>query len=391
MVSERKKWLMFFFVALAPTICLLARGVVWGADSFAFMSVACGKPFGGMIGHPFFAQFVPMFQCNFYLIVGVMFVFYFVGLLGLWVFGNRVLKSEGYLLPFVVGSLSPLFFFEAIRFENQLFGFSLALVGLGLFTLYLSVNNRLVREFNLFLCVIAYIIACLCWLPSIILAIPCLLLLGFSDRIKQTIVLVVGLLGLFIYKESILFSFTQLFTNQSLVAEEIPLIGIIFVLHIVHLYKYVPKNFYWWNILLIGIGIVKSKYMFLSIPFLAMGVIRKDKEQGLIVRGNRIPLIPVCLYLLIGFCLMGMNMFPTLGDVSEVDYIISRAEANEIPIYNDWGEGWLFEWRGYNTPYKVSIPQPDWNKLETPFYAYTKFPEDLPVCERLTKYTYFCQ
>jgi len=251
---------------------------------------------------------------------------------------------------------------------------------------------RLISEWNLFLCVIAYIISALFWLPSILIAIPCLLMVIKSNVWRNMLLCSLVLIGIKIYGAYVLFSFTQLLTNPSLVAEEIPFIGIVFILHIVHLYKFVPKRFYWWNILLIVIGICKSKYMFLSIPFLALGVIRKDQEQGLVVRGNRIPLIPTCVFLLIGFCFMGYVMFPTQSDIREIDYVISRANSNEIPLYNDWGEGWLFEWRGYSTQYKKFIPQPDFLNLERPFYAYTKFPEDLNgTCEQLTKFTYFCQ
>ena len=146
MVTKLQEKLLVLLVIIAPALTLLSRGVVWGADSFAFMSVACGKPFVNDIGHPVFAQLVPLFNCNFVLIVGVMTFFYGIGLLGLWVFGNRVLKKNGFMLPFVVGSLTPLFFLEALRFENQLFGFSLAFVGLGLFTIYLELRDLYVDE-----------------------------------------------------------------------------------------------------------------------------------------------------------------------------------------------------------------------------------------------------
>jgi len=91
MIKFWQQFVLIFLAALAPFIGLLLRGVVWGADSFAFLAVACGQQqYVASLSSPgWFTSLLPFFSCNIFLIGLVMFVLYFFALLGLWVFGKK--------------------------------------------------------------------------------------------------------------------------------------------------------------------------------------------------------------------------------------------------------------------------------------------------------------
>lgn len=142
--SFKQQVLLVLGVAMLPFISLLLRGQVWGADSFAFLSVACGNvQHVDKLGHLFFAQFVPLFGCNLLFIFFIMFLFYFLALLGIWVFAKTIFVGEwfskwddkAFLLPVCVGTITPLFFVEGLRFENDFFGWTLSFMGLGLISI----------------------------------------------------------------------------------------------------------------------------------------------------------------------------------------------------------------------------------------------------------------
>lgn len=389
MFFQVKQFLMVFFVALAPTIALLLRGVLWGADSFAFLSVSCGNPGIEKLGHPFFAQFVPLFNCNFYLIITVMFFFYFFSLISLWFFGNYLFKEKGYLLPIVVGSISPLFFIEALRFENQLFGVTLSLIALALFTLYLSHHKSLKGLFCVFLAIIMALFSVLSWFPSLFILAIAFFLLEIKQEHKQTIFLI-GLIFFLIFFGKYFFwnSISQLFLfPNDLVSENMPFVGLVFILHIISFYKYVDKKFFAYSLFLIFLGLINLKYVFLASILLGVGLVNKEISGGIQTKQGRIPLLPIAFLCLIGLTITSLYLFPTQSDVKEIDFAIQFAKDNNIVLVNDWGVGWLIESRGYQTKYKISRPNPDFNKIDKPFVAYTKKSLD---CEQLTEKVFNC-
>ena len=74
-----KNWLLFFLVGFAPGIALLLRGLVWGADSFAFWGVSCGlDKYALKLASPsWFVWFIQeIINCNFFVLVFFMIVFY---------------------------------------------------------------------------------------------------------------------------------------------------------------------------------------------------------------------------------------------------------------------------------------------------------------------------
>lgn len=152
-----------------------------------------------------------------------------------------------------------------------------------------------------------------------------------------------------------------------------------------------PLTFY--GILLLLLGVLKSKYMFLAVPLLLMGLMAKEDQKPLAFKREifgvkEIPVMFVCLMLGVGWFFMGLNMYPTQSDLEEMKSAIKLSKDNNVILYNDWGDGWILVSLGYNTEYKSSYPNPDWNKLQRPFIAWSK--TEILDCNKVTKKIQYC-
>jgi len=121
---------------------------------------------------------------------------------------------------------------------------------------------------------------------------------------------------------------------------------------------------------------------------LMMGLMRKEETEGILVRGKTIPVMFFVLFLSVGWFVMGLNMYPVQSDIQEMQTAINLAKDLNVRLYNDWGDGWTFVWLGYDTNYKITSPNPDWNTLARPFVAYSK--EKIVGCEYIAKKTQKC-
>jgi len=381
------KWFLVFLFALAPTIALLLRGIVWGADSFAFMAVSCGQTnFANSLSSPlWFTNLLPYYSCNFYFIIFSMFVFYFLCLISLKLIFDKFLDEENsFLAVFLLASVSPLFFIEALRFENQLFSFCMAFMSIALTLIALKQQNN---KKVLFLAIIMALLSVSLWSASILILFIGVLLIDLPSKIKNFLFLLGLGTGIIIFHRYAINSFTMLFESPgNLIAEEIPLIGIVFIIHIVTFIKYVPKQLLPYSILLLLIGLVKTKYVFLVTPFLVLGLMLKHRENPINIRGDKIPLFAISVICLIGLIFSSQFLYPLQSDIKEIDEAIVLSHDLNLLIKNDWGDGWIFVWRGYNTPYKISNNYvADFN--DTGFIAYTK--KELP-CEKINTRTFIC-
>ena len=140
---------------------------------------------------------------------------------------------------------------------------------------------------------------------------------------------------------------------------------------------------------LVVIGTLKSKYMFLATPFLLMALIKKEKVEGLIFNNKKLPVKMFVVIFGIGWMISGVNLAPTQMDLQEMNKAIQLAKDNNMVLLNDWGNGWAFQYLDYNTNYKSSYPNPDYNNYPRPFVAYTI--EKIPLCERVASKTVICK
>jgi len=386
------KWLAVFLVALAPSMVLLARGVVWGSDSFAFWAASCGANVGNLSSPSWFVQFIQFaVNCNLYQLALIMFLLYFFALCAFWIIGKHFFGSEGWRLPVYLGSLTPLIFLEALRFENDFFGWTLAFIVVGLVCCYYS---EYFKRFGLIWVVLSIplvIISVELWLPSVLILAMCFFLLNLPPSVKKMgfVALLFGFI--FLQWGYLVKSFN--FNPNTWIAEEIPLLGLLFVIHILFFWRFVPKEFKWYSLFLIALGALKSKFMFLAVPLLAVGVLDKQLKTGIVLKRSffgvkEVPVLYLCGVLLFGMVLAGISLYPTQSDMNELKSAIELAQDNNLQLYNVWGDGWMLESLGYDTNYKISYPNPDWNNLPRPYLAWSL--EDIEGCERISKRTQQC-
>lgn len=380
------KWL--WLVAFAPVFGLLLRGFVWGADSFAFWSLGCGviQKSVNLNSHFWFANLVPLLNCNFYFLLGIMFFFNLLWVCGLWLIGKYFFLEDNRIILFVLSvvGLTPLIFLEMLRFENQFFSLALAFLALGIGLMIDKWHYK--KTLTILTFIIAFISLSL-WSASFLVMFP--IIFKFLKNFKQTILVsLIGFgIGTTIFWKYALFSFTQLITQpNNLIAEEIPIIGLVFIIHIITFIKFTPKKFLPYTIILLVIGLIKVKYIFLCVPFLILGLLRKDMIKGIYFRGDKIPLLPLAILGIIGLTIMTPFLYPTQSDYLEMQQTIIIAKDLNLPIKNDWGDGWTFVSLGYPTPYKISSGfAPDFNLK--PFVAYTN--QDLN-CDKIGQKIFIC-
>ena len=383
-MSVRWLWL----VAFAPIIGLFFRGFVWGADSFAFWSLGCGVIGRGtsLNSHFWFTNLVPLLNCNFFLLLLIMFFFNLLWVLGLYLIGKHFFLEDNRIILFVLSvvGLTPLIFLEMLRFENQFFSLALAFLVLGI---GLTIDKWHYKKTLTILSIIIAFISLSLWSASFLVMFP--VIFKFLKNFKQTILVsLIGFgIGTIIFWKYALFSFTQLVTQpNNLIAEEIPIIGLIFIIHIITFIKFTPKKYLPYTIILLVIGLIKVKYIFLCVPFLILGLLEKDKLKGIYFRGDKIPLLPIAVLGIIGLTIMTPFLYPTQNDYLEMQQTIKIANDLNLPIKNDWGDGWTFISLGYPTPYKISSGNaPDFNSK--PFVAYTN--QDLN-CDKVGQKIFIC-
>ena len=369
-----------------PSLTLLLRGSVWGADSFAFWSVACGQSqYAGMLSSPvWFVGFIQNWVgCSLLNLALVTWFLYFFVLLGVYFFSKLYFGKGAWRVPVYVACLTPLFFIEVLRFENDFFGWSLAFIALGLFALFFQKKSLI----SLFLGVILACFSYFLWQPSIFILVLACFWLPVSFIYQYILIGITLLINLFNKVGYAASSITQ-GISQNAVSEEIPLVGLVFVLHVLHFYKKIPFPMVFYGIFLILLGALKSKYMFLAVLPLILGLLSKELSEGLSLKRElfgvkQIPVLYCCFILMIGWVIMGVNMYPTQTDLNEMRYAISYSLDTNQQLYNDWGDGWIFVSLGYPTEYKISPPEPDWNNLPKPYLAWSK--TKLLDCNSITK------
>jgi hypothetical protein len=387
------KWLALLLVAATPFVVLLIRGVVWGSDSFAFWAVSCGQnQFSGDLGVPaWFVSFIQVgVNCSLHQLVFIQFLFYFFALCAVWIIGKHFFGVEGWRLPVYLGALTPLFFLEAMRFENDFFGWSLALISLGLFCWF--VDKEPGKRVNLELLAIPLgVLSVIIWLPSVFILFMALFLIKLPSLVQKIGVIALLIAFIFLQWSYLLRSFN--FNLETMIAEEIPFIGLAFVVYLLPFFKRIPGEFKWYGLFLLGLGVLKSKFMFLAVPILLLGVLEKQLKEGIKLKRpfmdiKEIPVLYCCGFLLVGMILAGVSLYPTQSDMNEAKWAVKLAKDNNLHLYNVWGDGWMFESIGFSTKYKISYPSPDWNSLGRPFLAWN--PEKLPNCEKIGKRLQHC-
>lgn len=361
----------------------MLRGSVWGSDSFAYWAYSC---FGNVVlndSNSFLFFVKNIVNCNLFNLAVIISFLYFLVLLSIYFFGKKWFKDKAYLLPIYFACLTPLIFIEVLRFENDFFGWSLAFIALGCF----SLSNK---KIGLIIGSLLAVLSLLLWVPSIFILLLAVFLMDLP-LVWYYLFLGIGLvIGLSQYVGYALGSFTN-GIGLNAVSEEIPLVGLVFILHVLHFYKKIPLPVKYYGIFLLLLGALKSKYMFLAVLPLIMGLLAKELDKGLSIPKlgiEKIPVLAFCVLFCIGWFVMGFSMYPTQTDLTEMKEVVNYVKDTNQLLFNDWGDGWMLISLGYDTNFKSSFPNPDWNKLERPFVAWSK--EKIVGCVLKGKRTQYC-
>ena len=144
---DRKHFFLLLIVTLIPFVGYFLNPLVAGFDSYAFVSQVCGNTVPGNLGSELFKSFLlPLFPCNFLVIKVVLFLAYFAAILGIAFWAEQAVgKERGWKVAFVSATISPLLFFEALKFENDIFGWALSFIGLWLIFRFFNRKSKVYK------------------------------------------------------------------------------------------------------------------------------------------------------------------------------------------------------------------------------------------------------
>jgi len=304
---------------------------------------------------------IPLVPCNILIIKTILVGLYILSVFSIAFFGEKVIKENGWRVGFYSATLTPLLFQEAMKFENDIFGWALIFLSFAVFSLSLNRQNKLIKAICIILATSIAILSTFIWLGSYF-GVLYLGLMFFPILVFVIPPFVIYITAVFDY------FLKSIFSNQ-IVSEEMVGAGIIPVMFIFWVLYSSPKKLIYplatWTSFIIGF--IKIKYMLLAIPFLALNFVKFENEHKHLKHWPN--LIFVGLAFTCFFNLLSFNAAPTIEQFNTIDSAIMLANDSNMPLYNDWKFGWWLEYKGQTTEYKASFPDPDYNNLTRPFIA----------------------
>ncbi len=348
---NRNQLYILLFVTIIPFIGYLFNPLLAYGDSYAFLGGACG------INSSFVIPFVP---CNIFVIKLILLCLYVVSIFAIAKFGESVVGEKlGWRVGLYSAALTPLLFQEALKFENDIFGWSLAFVGLMLIGIGVKETNVRDKAEYMFLGIVAILFSSLAWEGT--------LLLLFAMSLSVFFLLVLSI-PIFLIKFNMLIGYLlNNFTNANPISEEVIGAGMIPMMFLFPAILDIPKKWKLTGWVLFVIGFIKIKYMLFAIPFLALGMVKFEEKYSNIKHFPN--LIYIAITFSVVFSFMGLWTAPTLEQFDNIDNAFLLAEDLNVPIYNDWSYGWWIKYLGHDTNFVSSYPDPDYNNLSRPYVA----------------------
>ena len=355
---------LLFVVCLIPFMGYFLNPNLAFNDSYAFLSSVCGvEDVGGDLGSFVFKDFLlPLFPCNVLFIKFVLFLTYFSCILLIGLFAENIVGSgKGWKVAFVSATLSPLLFFEAMKFENDIFGWLFCL--LGLWCISFLANGKV---YSLSSKVLYTLVACVCLFFASLLYLPSVLIAVVYCFLVWWVVPIVIIPIMYVLNDA----FVYLFLTNRGVSEEMIGYGLPWIVFLFPFIMDVPKKLRIPTIILLIIGFFKTKFMFFVVPFLSFGVVEFYEKYKTERWCPNLFFVGFCF--LFAYSFLAFTTSPTQSEMNQVSSSIVLANDLNVPLYNDWDLGWWVTFKGYPTIYKACFPDPDWNKLETPYVALTR-------------------
>jgi hypothetical protein len=352
---NKKQGLILFIICLIPFLFYFVHPLLHYFDSYAFLAGSCGIDTGFVI---------PFIPCNIFLIKLLLFFCFLVATFSISIFGEQIIgKKLGWRVGLFAVAFCPLFFREIVKFENDVFGWTLAFVGLAVFSIGLTNKKHLYKALLMFFGYLIVIISIFMWFATYLMLLSLFLL-----SVYTYVFVIIGLIPI---TQQIIPRINNVFqTTQKKILEEIPLIGIFGILPFLLGLKFTPKKILLPTILLFAAGLIQNKFMILTIPFLAIGfTLFFEKLEKLRWIPNYLIL---CLLAVSIFGFLSLSVSPTQQEMNLVEESIIFSQDNNLELYNDWTYGWWLTYKGFDTNFKSSYPNPDYDNIEKPFVALTQ-------------------
>ncbi len=355
-------WLVIVFVlCLLPYLFYFARPGLVGVDTYANLLEVCVP--GSWSANAGWLSVLHLFPCDEFLIKVIQFCSYCLVTVLICLLGLKQFGRDGWKLGVFAVGLCPLLFQISLNFEAQWFGFVVGLLGL---VGYVVLSNNNILGKLCFLAVLIY--SCILWQGCVLLFIGLALYEVWLLIIAIPIVL--SSINFFIG-----YALNGSILSKYPIAEEMPIVGATPTILMWPFLDKVPKKWLLATLFLFIVGLIKVKYMFLAIPFLAMGLFVIDKSnKDLKILGRfdwpNLVLIALCCSIAFGF--MAFNSYPNQDQMTLYQEGIQLAHDNNLLLYNDWETGWYLEYLGFKTEYKSSYPNPDYNSISNRFVAITR-------------------
>lgn len=368
---NRKQIFLLLFVCIVPFIGYFLNPNLAYFDSYAFLGGSCG------LNQNYIIPFVP---CSIGAVKLVLLGLYIVSIFSIAKFGENILEKNGWRVGFYSATLTPLLFQEAMKFENDIFAWSMIFLSFACFSFWFRAektkkeqilpvwlgvlpSNRLKNTTWLILACVLSLLSLVVWQGAFI---------GVFALSLMFIYFLVLTIPILLYNiPYFLGYFFKYFGVENQVSEEMMGAGIIPVMFLFWTLYRKPKSlvFPMASIFTFVVGLIKIKYMLFAVPFLALNFVNFENEHR--HKKHWPNLLVVGLTFACVFSMMGFLSYPTTQQFETIDVAIGLATDNNILLVNDWDYGWLVEYKGYSTEYKASFPNPDWNKLDRPFVALT--------------------
>ena len=356
---NRKEASLLLAAACIPFIGYFLNPNLAYLDAFAFLSQTCGISYSGTHQALPFLPFIP---CNVIIIKTILLGLYIISVFSIAIMGEKMCSDNGWRTGFYAACLTPLLFQEAMKFENDIFGWSLSFIGLSLFCIGVSEQSRSKKYAFYGSALILCTLATFLWGGA---------LLSIFTMGLMALEITAIALPIFIFKleELCRYAFGRVGTDIQIAEEQVGA-GLLPIMFLLPATLDIPKRARLAGWAMLIVGFIKIKYMLFAIPFLAMGFVEFENKYK--PKFKRWPnLIVVGLAFCLAYSMLGLFASPTTGQFALVDETIELGTKDKLPIYNDWQYGWWFVYKGFDTNFKASYPNPDYNLLSPPYYALT--------------------
>ena len=286
-----------------------------GFDSYAFLQQSCGA---FVVPHlPLLADFVTKaIPCNIYAIKGTLFLLFLASLLGIAHLGELFHKEKGWLAA-VFSFLSPGFFFEFTKFENDQFAIPI-LVWAAYF--FFKARQTKDKRFDL-VSITLILLAAGFWNGSIYWLIG----LGTTSLLLG----IPALAAIFWFRNELVSN-----TMPKNVLESMPVIGLAMIGGLAFGFSLLPVQMYPVTLIFFLLMLLQAKFAWFVVPFLSVGVLmlytNERIERFQAGRFGKGVLISLAFFLVVawGFSVQGHPPHPYQWEA--VEFAIEQSETGYI-------------------------------------------------------------